>query len=265
MKKLNLLSLSVSTGSYKDITGSILDLAQNRTSSYTCVANVHMLVEAHLDKNFASVVNNADVITPDGKPITWGLRLMHHQLQDRVAGMDLLPSLLEGACERKVPVFFLGGTERMLERTKIFAADKCPDLEIAGTFSPPFRTLTDDEIEEIVQKINASGAGLVLVAMGCPKQERWMASMKGRIQASMVGIGGALPVMIGQQKRAPLWMQKVGMEWAFRLGQEPRRLFKRYAVTNSIFVWLMTKEYVSNRFFHHPPTNPNAKGLPEYN
>ena len=253
MEKLNLLSLSVSTGSYEEITESILSLAKNRTSSYTCVANVHMLVEAHKDKSFADVVNNADVITPDGKPITWGLRLMHHQDQVRISGMDLLPSLLTGAVDMQVPVYFLGGTERMLERTRIYAEMNCPDLKIAGTFSPPFRTLTAAEEEEIIQNINNSGAGLVLVAMGCPKQERWMATMKGRIQASMIGIGGALPVMIGQQKRAPMWMQNAGLEWAYRLGQEPRRLFKRYAVTNTIFIWLMAKQYLTYKLFlsHH--------------
>lgn len=248
MKKLNLLSLSVTTGSYKDITGGILELAQRRISSYTCLVNVHMLVEAHLDRNFAGIVNNADVVTADEKPITWGLRLLHHYNKDKIAGADLLPSLLEGAVERQVPVFFLGGTERMLERTRIYAAEKCPDLKIAGTFSPPFRSLTDEEIESIVEMINASGAGLVLVAMGCPKQEKWMASMKGQINACMVGIGGALPVMIGQ-KRAPIWIQNVGLEWMYRLMQEPRRLFKRYAVVNAIFIWLMTKAYIGKRTF----------------
>jgi N-acetylglucosaminyldiphosphoundecaprenol N-acetyl-beta-D-mannosaminyltransferase len=253
MEKLNLLSLSVSTGSYKDITENILELAQTRTSSYTCVANVHMLVEAYRDKEFADIVNNADIITPDGKPITWGLRLMHHHDQARVAGMDLLPSLLSGAVDKHVSVYFLGGTERMLERTRLFAEEKCPDLKIAGTFSPPFRTLTNTETEDIVQDINNSGAGLVLVAMGCPKQEKWMASMKGRVHASMVGIGGALPVMIGQQKRAPVWMQNAGLEWAYRLGQEPRRLFKRYAITNTIFIWLLARQYLALKFFldHH--------------
>lgn len=249
MERLNLLSLSISTGSYKDITENILSLAKTRTSSYTCVANVHMLVEAYKDESFAQIVNNADVITADGKPIIWGIKLMHHLEQARVAGMDLLPSLLTGACENNVPVYFLGGTERMLERTKIYAEMNCPELQIAGMFSPPFRALSEEEEEDIVVNINASGAGLVLVAMGCPKQEKWMAAMKGRIHASMIGIGGALPVMIGQQKRAPRWMQNAGLEWAYRLGQEPRRLFKRYAVTNTIFIWLLTKEYLSDKFF----------------
>ena len=249
MESLNLLSLSITTGSYQNITENILALAKARVSSYTCVANVHMLVEAHKDKEFADIVNGADVVTPDGKPITWGLRLMHHQEQERVAGMDLLPDLLAGAIHMQIPVYFLGGTLDVLEKTKQHAKEKCPDLQIAGMFSPPFRTLTATEEEEIVQNINNSGAGLVLVAMGCPKQEKWMASMKGRVQASMVGIGGALPVMIGAQKRAPRWMQNAGLEWMYRLRQEPRRLFKRYAITNTTFIWLLARQYLAYKFF----------------
>lgn len=249
MDKLNLLSLNISTGTYTSITDRILSLAKSKTSSYTCVANVHMVVEAHKNKQFADIVNAADITTPDGQPITWGLRLMHSQEQERVAGMDLLPSLIEGAAEQNIPVFFLGGTEKMLEYTRNFINEQYPNVTIAGTFSPPFRTLTYSEEEEIVRTINNSGAGLVLVAMGCPKQERWMASMKGRIQACMVGIGGALPVMIGQQKRAPLWMQNAGLEWAYRLQQEPRRLFKRYAVTNTTFIWLLVRQYLAYKFF----------------
>ena len=249
MESLNLLSLSITTGSYQNITENILALAKARVSSYTCVANVHMLVEAHKDKEFADIVNGADVVTPDGKPITWGLRLMHHQEQERVAGMDLLPDLLAGSIHMQIPVYFLGGTLDVLEKTKQHAKEKCPDLQIAGMFSPPFRTLTATEEEEIVQNINNSGAGLVLVAMGCPKQEKWMASMKGRVQASMVGIGGALPVMIGAQKRAPRWMQNAGLEWVYRLRQEPRRLFKRYAITNTTFIWLLARQYLAYKFF----------------
>ncbi len=248
-ERLNLLSLSISTGSYEDITQNILTLAQQKTSSYTCVANVHMLVEAYKHKDFARIVNQADITTPDGKPIIWGLKLIHRQEQARVAGMDLLPSLLQGAANLRVPVYFLGGTEEMLRETRSFLKIHYPDLVVAGTFSPPFRTLTRAEEEAIIQDINESNAGLLLVAMGCPKQEKWMGAMKGRISASMVGIGGALPVMIGQQKRAPVWMQNAGLEWAYRLGQEPRRLFKRYAVTNTIFIWLLGRQYITYKCF----------------
>ena len=254
MHKLNLLSLNITTGSYETITKSILELAKERISSYTCVANVHMLIEAHNDVEFANVINQADITTADGKPITWALRKMYHVEQERVAGMDLLPSLICGAAEMKIPVYFLGGTEDTLDKTRSYAAENCKNLQIAGTCSPPFRTLSAAEEQDIIDDINASGAGLVLVAMGCPKQERWMSAMKGRIQASMVGIGGALPVMIGQKKRAPVWMQNAGLEWVYRLAQEPHRLFRRYAITNTTFIWLLARQYFSSKFFmdHQP-------------
>ena len=110
--------------------------------------------------------------------------------------------------------------------------------------SPPFRVLTEAETETEIQQINASGANMILVALGCPKQERWMANMKGKINAVMVGVGGAFPMLVGVQKRAPLWMQKNSLEWFYRLAQEPRRLFKRYFITNNLFIMLIIKEKI---------------------
>ena len=136
-------------------------------------------------------------------------------------------------------------TER---RTRAYLDDNYPDLSIKGLYSPPFRALTPEEETRTIEKINASGAKLVFVVLGCPKQEQWMASMAGKVNAVMIGIGGALPVLIGIQKRAPKWMQNAGLEWLFRLVQEPKRLFKRYAVTNSVFLYLLSRELVKKTF-----------------
>ena len=244
MKKVKLLSIAVSTGSYSDFVTNIIDSAVSHKSNYTCVANVHMLVEAHQDKSFATLIRNALFITPDGKPLSWALRLLYGIKQDRVAGMDLLPDLLGQAATEKIPVFFYGGTNELLTKTETYLAQNFPGLTIAGMYSPPFRDLTREESDLIVDKINASGARLVFVVLGCPKQEKWIASMKGRIQGMMVAVGGALPVLVGMQKRAPKWMQDAGLEWLFRLIQEPKRLLKRYLVTNTKFVYLLTKEYL---------------------
>jgi len=217
-------------------------------SSYTCIANVHMLVEAHKDASFSAVVNNADIVTPDGIPLTWGLKLLHGIKQDRVAGMDILPDLLKAAEEKAIPVYFYGGTDEMLDKTKEFINLHFNKLKLAGIYSPPFRILSEEENNDIIQSINKSGAKLVFVVLGCPKQEKWMSSMRGRINAAMIGVGGALPVFIGMKKRAPRWMQKSGMEWLFRWAQEPRRLFKRYLVTNSLFLFLLSKEWIASGF-----------------
>jgi N-acetylglucosaminyldiphosphoundecaprenol N-acetyl-beta-D-mannosaminyltransferase len=135
----------------------------------------------------------------------------------------------------------------MLERTRLYLQKNFPQLPIAGLYSPPFRPLSSLEEEQIIDTINRSGAKFVFVALGCPKQEKWMASMKGRVQACMIGIGGALPVLVGMQKRAPRWMQKTGLEWFYRMVQEPGRLFKRYAVTNTLFLWLLLKAWVAKK------------------
>ncbi len=244
MKKLDLLSISVNTGTYHEFMQQILTGAPAHSSRYACVANVHMLVEAHQDAAFASIVQQAGVITPDGKPLAWALRLLYGIKQERVAGMDLLPDLLSAAATQNIPVYFYGGSEAMLRDTASYLDTHYPNLNIAGMHSPPFRTLTKEEEENVVAKINGSGAQLVFVVLGCPKQEKWMASMQGRVRATMIGVGGALPVLIGTQKRAPVWMQRAGLEWVYRLGQEPKRLLKRYAVTNTIFLFLLGKAYV---------------------
>lgn len=247
-QRKNLISIEIVLGAYQEFIEHFIHLALSRTSSYTCVANVHMLIEAHKDEAFAMVVNNADLVTPDGMPLAKGLDLLYGGKQQRVAGMDLLPDLLRQSEISELPVFIYGGTQEMLKRTRDYCGNVYPKLKIAGMYSPPFRPLMATEEDAIANMINNSGARFVFVALGCPKQEKWMASMKGRIHACMIGIGGALPVLVGMQKRAPLWLQKASLEWLYRLGQEPQRLFKRYAVTNSTFLYLFLKTYAAQGF-----------------
>jgi len=211
--------------------------------------NVHMLIESYYDKNFAEIVNEADYVTPDGMPLAKALDLLYDEYQDRVAGMDLLPDLLLEAEKQRLKVFFYGGTEQMQQATQDHVRRHYPTLLTTGFHSPPFRLLTNEEESEIIERINSTGTNLVFVALGCPKQEKWMASMKGRIHACMIGIGGALPVMVGMQSRAPEWMQKNSLEWLYRLYQEPRRLWKRYFITNSLFILLFVREYISVKLF----------------
>lgn len=241
MKK-QVLSLSVNHGPYATFLQRIIDLAQHKSSSYVCVANVHMCMEAHWDKQFAEQVNSADLVTPDGMPIAKAMKWFHGVKQDRVAGMDLLPDVLKQAEALKLGIFFYGGTEDMLSVTKQYVLTNYPGIHQHFYYSPPFRALTFKEELAIADKINESGAHLVFVALGCPKQERWMAGMKGQINACMIGIGAALPVMIGLQTRAPKWMQNMSLEWFYRLCQEPKRLFKRYFVSNICFVYLVVKK-----------------------
>lgn len=244
---MQLLRFNISNLSFNTFISNIVKKATLLQSSYVCVANVHMFIEAYKSKEFAEIVNNADMVTPDGKPLCIALKILYGIEQERVSGMDLFPSLLKEAARQNIKVYFYGSTDEVLNEIETIALKKDPNLIIAGKLSPPFRELNDSETQIIIQDINDSGAGLVFVALGCPKQEKWMASMKGKINACMVGVGGAFPVFAGLQKRAPHWMQKYALEWLFRLFQEPQRLWKRYAVTNSLFVFYILRELVTNK------------------
>jgi len=257
MHKQHLISIQLSLGSYSQFCQEIARLCKCSRSEYVCVANVHMLVEAQKDKEFADIVNNAVITTPDGLPLTWGLRLLYGIKQDRVAGMDLLPDLLSSASQNQISIFFYGGTDDVLTKTELYVKQYYPDIPLTGFYSPPFRALTTEETDEIVEKINGSRARLVFVSLGCPKQEKWMSSMKGRINAVMIGIGAALPVLVGEQGRAPKWMQKKGMEWLYRLIQEPGRLWKRYLVTNTIYICILVREIISTAKNYMKPSNKN--------
>jgi N-acetylglucosaminyldiphosphoundecaprenol N-acetyl-beta-D-mannosaminyltransferase len=256
MERKKLIGIDINLGDYSSFVDNIIERACSPThSGYICVANVHMLIEAHQSPAFAEIVNGSYLATPDGVPLRWAFKFLYGIDQERIAGMDLLSDLLFAAEKQKVPVAFYGGKSEMLGKAKLYLEKTYPDLIIGHMYSPPFRALSSEEENEVVRNINDSGARLVFVILGCPKQEKWMASMQNRIQAVMIGIGGALPVLAGVYKRAPGWMQHAGLEWLFRLGQEPKRLFKRYATTNSMFVYLLLKEklkrgkhtYVSGR------------------
>ena len=245
MNKVSINGFGVSTGSYRLFIEEIIDRAKKMSSGYVCVANVHMFVESYTNKNFKRIIDEADIVTPDGKPLCWYLKLKHGIKQERVAGMDLLPDLLATMEKEQLPVYFYGGTQQLLDETSFYLHKYYPHLPLAGLYSPPFRPLTDTEQSEIIERINLAKPAIVFVILGCPRQEIWMAAMKNKINATMIGVGGALPVLTGLQLRAPVWMQKSGLEWFYRLMQEPRRLFKRYAVTNTYFLYLLVRDLLA--------------------
>ncbi|WP_247237830.1 WecB/TagA/CpsF family glycosyltransferase [Telluribacter sp. SYSU D00476] len=242
-----LLETYITTGSYDTFVEKLTNIAKSKISSYVCVANVHMIVEAYKSSTFAKIVNDADIVAPDGVPLSIGLKWLYGTHQDRVAGMDLLPSLLLQAEKQELNVFFFGSTPEVLDAMRKRCMSIYPNLKIAGAISPPFRPLNKEEDEAIAQRINLSGAHIVFVALGCPKQEKWMAEMKGKVNALMIGLGGAFPVFAGLQSRAPIWMQRMSLEWLFRLYQEPGRLWKRYLTTNPLFILLFIKEWYKVR------------------
>jgi N-acetylglucosaminyldiphosphoundecaprenol N-acetyl-beta-D-mannosaminyltransferase len=174
--------------------------------------------------------------TPDGAPIAWMLRRTGFPDQKRINGPDLMLRYCEFAQDSGDSIFLYGATEETLKLLEGKLSAAFPRLRIAGVYSPPFRPLTEQEDYEVVQRINNSGAGTVWVSLGCPKQEVWMSEHKGRINAVMIGVGAAFDYHAGTIKRAPVFFQKNGLEWLFRFCAEPRRLWKRYLVTNTLFV-----------------------------
>lgn len=244
---VSVIGVPITALSFEGHVDRMLEWASQRESRVVCAANVHMLMEAHRRPEFGTMLRAADLVSPDGMPLVWMMRRLGVPKQGRVAGMDLLPALCRGAAERGISVFFLGSTPEILERMRARLRHEIPGLAIAGMISPPFRAASPEEDAQLVEQIHASGAGLVLVALGCPKQERWMQEHRGRVPAVMVGLGGAFPVYAGIQKRAPEWVRDAGLEWAFRLWQEPGRLWKRYGETNLPFAWLALKQLAMAR------------------
>lgn len=252
MQKKKLISIELTLGNYQSFIDIMLELARSKTSSNVCIVNVHSCIEAYRDKAYANLVNNADIATPDGMPLVKGLKWLYGIKQEKVSGPDLMPILLNEAAQKGLSVFFYGSTLEVLEKLRLMFGERYPNLKIAGMLSPPFRKLSTQEVQNDIDLINESGANIVFVALGCPKQERWMSEMKGKIYAVMIGVGGAFPMLAGIEKRAPLWMQQNMLEWLYRLIQDPKRLFKRYAVTNSLFIFLLTKEKIKLLFTKQP-------------
>lgn len=210
--------------------------AARRESRYVCITNVHSVVTAGQDAAFGQVIEQADMATPDGAPLAWMLRRLGHAGQQRINGPDLMWRYCQQAAARDESIFLYGASEHTLQLLQDRLCQQFPGLRIAGAISPPFRPLSAAEEEAFVAAINASGAGTVWVSLGCPKQEKWMAAQRGRIQAVMIGVGAAFDFHAGTVTRAPAWMREHGLEWLHRLASEPRRLWRRYLVTNSLFI-----------------------------
>lgn len=220
----------------------IVDWAKSRLSKMVCVANAHMLVEAHGNEAFAAILKKADLVTSDGMPIVWMMKLLGVKTQNRVAGMEILLALCHLSIQHNLKIFFLGCEQSILDRMRHRLSLEFPDLDVVGMEPLPFRPMTATEDESILAMIQASGANLVFVSLGCPKQEYWMAKHQHRLQVVMLGLGGAFPVYAGVKKWAPRWIREAGLEWMYRLMQEPRRLAGRYGKTNQVFLWLAFKQ-----------------------
>lgn len=233
------LGSRVDATTYETATLQIIDWAARGESRMVCAAPVHMIMEAYDSADFRSKLNSADLVTPDGVPVAWAMRWLGLRQQGRVCGPDLTEHVCRVAASSGLAVGFYGGTEQSLGKLVSNLTSKFPGLRISYQHSPPFRQLSHAEDEAVVSEVNESGAKVLFVGLGCPKQENWMHDHRGRISAVMLGVGAAFDFHAGTLRRAPAWMQRAGLEWVFRLAVNPRRLFMRYLKHNPRYLWLV--------------------------
>lgn len=215
---------------------------------YIAVTGIHGVMEAQHDPEFKRILNSADLVVPDGMPLVWLSRLKGIGLKRRVYGPELMLSVCQQRTSERLRHFLLGGAPGVADRLAIVLQDKYPGLEIVGICSPPFRPLTSDEDEKLVAAMNRTSPDIVWVGLGTPLQERWMHEHRDRLNASvLLGVGAAFDLHAGIKKQAPVWMRENGMEWLFRLLQEPRRLWRRYLVYGSQFIFYVLLEFAGMR------------------
>jgi len=241
------LGVDISASSYSDLVLRCAEWAGNRESRTVLFVGMHGLMEAHDHPAFREALNTADLANPDGMPVVWALRLMGSRDATRVYGPDATIELLRVAEKDGIPIGFYGGDEPTLARLIGAVERRHPAINVAFKMSPPFRPLTPTEDEEVVQRITASGVRWLFVGLGCPKQENWVLEHKGRIPAVMLAVGAAFDFLAGTKPQAPRWMRRSGLEWAFRLASEPRRLAGRYTKNIPRFVALLLWQLLTGR------------------
>jgi len=242
-----ILGVRVDATSYGDATDRVMRWAGVGQSRYVCVATVNNLIEAHDDAQYREIMRRADLVTPDGMPLVWGLRLLGIPSATRVYGPDLTPIICERAAELGIPVGFYGGEPEVLDALTTSLERRYLRLEVSFSHSPPFRPLDHEEEEAMVRAINQSGARILFVGLGAPRQERWIAEQKGKVNAVMLGVGAAFDFLAGRKRQAPKVVQHLGLEWLFRLIHEPRRLWRRYLYRNPRFVVLFASQLARHR------------------
>lgn len=252
--KVEVFGVGVSVSTYEDATARVMEAARQRRSFGLTALATHGLMEATDDPALRARVNRLDVVTPDGQPVRWAMNVLHHVgLDERVYGPDLTVAVCAAAARAGVGVYLFGSTRTTLNQMAARLRQRFPAIVIAGLQPDRFRDATPEEDREDAARMNATGAGVVLVGRGCPRQERWVADHLGeaagelRVDAAMLAVGAAFDYIAGNLRRPPAWMQRAGLEWLFRLALEPRRLWRRYVVYNTRFTLRLARELFGRR------------------
>jgi N-acetylglucosaminyldiphosphoundecaprenol N-acetyl-beta-D-mannosaminyltransferase len=240
--------LNAAVTNLEEVLSNVIHLSGKGLGSYVCVSNVHMCMEVFDSAEFKSVVNNADLVIPDGRPLSWAQKLLGHKNAEQVRGQDIMNAICEQSGTKKLNIGLYGGSsDELLKQVITELKTSYPDINITFSYSPPFRPLTDEEDSDIVKQINDADVNVLFVGIGCPKQERWMAEHKEQLNCVMLGVGAAYDFIAGSKKHAPRWMQRVGLEWLFRLLSEPKRLWKRYLQQNPRFIYYFSKQLINHK------------------
>lgn len=267
-KKYDIFGVQVSATTYDELVQRVISAAKNGESALVDFMPVHGLVESNQDPSFKQMMNQFQIVAPDGQPVRWALNYFHRAgLPERVYGPITTWKLCEAAEREGVSIFLYGSSTRVLAALISKLQMAFPKLKIAGHRSPPFRPLTASEDEQFTREINESGAGLVFLGIGCPRQEKFAYEHRNSIKGVQLCVGAAFDFHAGTKKQAPAWMQSRGLEWLFRLTQEPGRLWKRYLMYNSIYCYLflthLLRQMFARRSDKRTTTEPGATAQPQ--
>ncbi len=243
--KHDVFGVGVSATDYEQATDVLMEAAHRREPGIVTHLAVHALITAATDRSYGERINRFDIVAPDGQPVRTALNCFHRTgLKDRVYGPELMLRLCERASREGLGIYLYGSHPEVVERLRDNLTAQFPGLRVVGCEPSIFRALTAEEDEQLVERINDSGAGLVFLGLGCPRQEVFADEHRDRIRAIQLCVGAAFDFHAGNKKMAPSWMQRGGLEWLFRLLQEPGRLWRRYLVTNTVFCLLFARRYV---------------------
>jgi N-acetylglucosaminyldiphosphoundecaprenol N-acetyl-beta-D-mannosaminyltransferase len=249
IERSNVLGVGVSALTMKLAVQTIDYWIAQRQPNYICINTVNGIMECQRDEHLRRIHNAAGLVTPDGMPLVWLSHLHGYRWVERVYGPDLLLAMCKHSQATGYRHYFYGGAEGSAELLAVRLRERFPGLQVADAHSRPFPPLTPEQDEALVQRINASGADIVWVGLGTPRQERWMSEHVGRLAAPvLVGVGAAFDFHAGLKRQAPRWMQRNGLEWLFRLASEPRRLARRYLLYNPLFVWLVLQQALGRQY-----------------
>lgn len=257
--KFNLLGVNINAIDYQAAVEKIVESAQQRSPLGVSALAVHGVMTGVMDDEHRHRLNELEIVVPDGQPVRWALNLLYRtKLKDRVYGPDLMLQTCQAAERHQIPVFLFGGSSELLDVLVKRLLEKFPNLKIVGEMPSKFRTVSVSEKQEIIDVINQSGAAITLVGIGCPRQEVWTYEFKQHIRMPILAVGAAFNFHAGKVAQAPAVVQRLGLEWLYRLTREPRRLWRRYVLLNPYYLYLLFLQWTGLKKF-----NPESTVIPE--